>query len=38
MGTGQRNPDKSHPDKKPTNNEIIIQSYYICFIMIVDIK
>jgi hypothetical protein len=26
MGTGQKTPDKSHPDKKPTNNEIIIQS------------
>ena len=38
MGTGQKPPDKSHPDKKPPNNEIIIQSYCICFIMIVDIK
>jgi hypothetical protein len=29
---GQKPPDKSPPDKKPPNNEIIIQSYYICFI------
>ena len=28
----RREQDKSPPDKKPPNNEIIIQSYYICFI------
>ena len=35
---GHKPPDKSPPDKKPPNNEIIIQSYYICFILVVIIK
>jgi hypothetical protein len=26
------------PDKKPPNNEIIIESYYICFILMVILK
>jgi hypothetical protein len=30
--------DKSPPDKKPHNYEIIIQSYYICFILMVILK
>ena len=30
--------DKSPPDKNPPNNEIIIQSYYICFILMVILK
>jgi hypothetical protein len=30
--------DKSPPDKKPPNIEIIIQSYYICFILRVILK
>ena len=33
-----REQDKSPPDKKPPNNEIIIQSYYICFILMVILK
>jgi hypothetical protein len=30
--------DKGPSDKKPPNIEIIIQSYYICFILIVILK
>jgi hypothetical protein len=33
QGTGQK-----PPDKKPPNNEIIIESYYICFILMVILK
>jgi hypothetical protein len=29
---------KAHPDKKPPNIEIIIQAYYICFILMVILK
>ena len=32
---GQKPPGQKPPDKKPPNNEIIIQSYYICFILMV---
>jgi hypothetical protein len=27
-----------HPDKKPSNNELIIQTYNICFILMVILK
>jgi hypothetical protein len=38
MGTGQKPPGQKAPWKKTSNNEIIIQSYYICFFIDGDIK
>ena len=36
--TAKREQYKSPPRQKPPNNEIIIQSYYICFEMVVILK